>query len=66
MKINPRDRLVNQAECDLERVIWHWLDKFDLTTAEELLIINDVLLGVTRATLRAIIREERERSTSGD
>lgn len=59
MKPHPRERVVREATIDLQLRMSAWLRDHQLTTVEELSIINAVLSGAIGGTLKYCIRRER-------
>lgn len=74
MRAHPRVVACRKAQSDLQSRILDWLQAHDLTTVEELAILNYVLSGTIGGTLKYCIREERnenvekpdEKEKSGD
>jgi hypothetical protein len=61
MKLHPRHRLVSKARQDLRKKVLEWFNETpELTTAEELEIISEVLLGLIQGTAKMIVKEERK------
>jgi hypothetical protein len=56
---HPRDVYCQQAGNDLTKRVADWLKEWDLTTLEELTLLNHVLSGTIGGTLKYCIREER-------
>lgn len=61
MRMHPRAVVCKKAQSDLHRRITQWLQDYDLTTVEELAILNHTLSGTIGGTLKYCIREEREK-----
>lgn len=58
MRQHPRAEKVRKAQTDLQRRILEWLQEYELTTLEELAILNHVLSGTISGTLRKCLRLE--------
>jgi hypothetical protein len=63
MALSERDRYLNKARHELDQRVLEWLKGFDLSTAEELHSLTQVLLGLVSGTLKHVVREEREGRT---
>lgn len=63
MILHPRERIVRKAENELIAAIHGWLKKNDLTTIEELAVINHVLGNTIAGTLKMALRQERHGNT---
>lgn len=59
MRPHPREQIIHRAQSDLAKRVQEWLDENDLTTVEELAVINAVLSGTIGGTLKYCIRSER-------
>jgi hypothetical protein len=59
MKIHSRERSVTLAECDLSRALTDVWKKYDLTSAEMLRVVAQVLGGHISSHAKYEIREER-------
>lgn len=66
--MHPRAAIVRTAQTDLQKVIGEWLERHDLTTVEELAVLNHTLSGTIGGTLKFAIRQERhgDDDTPGD
>ena len=56
---HPREAYCRRAQTDLRDRILEWLKTYDLTTVEELAILNYMLGGSINGTLKLCIRQER-------
>lgn len=59
MRMHRRQKIVHSAQVDLQKQIRDWLQRHDLTTIEELHLINYVLSNTIGGTLKYALREER-------
>lgn len=57
--MHPRARVVQEAQTDLQGRILEWLKDHDLTTIEELAVLNHTLSGTISGTLKMCLRQER-------
>lgn len=61
--MHPRQKIMHDAQRDLQKQVYEWLQRHDLTTIEELHIINYVLSNTIGGTLKYALREERHGDT---
>lgn len=59
MKLHPREQIVRDAKIDLGRVITEWLERHDLTSSEEIMVVCSEMFGMITGTMKYAIREER-------
>lgn len=59
MKRHPREQYVREARGELQKSLLKWLEFFDLTTAEEVMVLTTVMSGLITGTMKYAIREER-------
>lgn len=55
MRVHPRVAIVQQAEVDLNRLVWDWMNRHDLTYIEAV----RCLLGRTEELTKFMLRHER-------
>lgn len=60
MRISARDKLIHDASTDLQGRVLEWLRSHELTTAEELAVLNHTIGGIIHSTLKSCIRRERD------
>lgn len=59
MRRHPREQYVREARGELEKSLLKWLEFFNLTTAEEVMVLTTVMSNAITGTMKYAIREER-------
>lgn len=57
--LHERDKAVHEAATDLRGRVRDWLTSHELTTTEELAVLNHTLGGIIHGTLKLCLRRER-------
>ena len=59
LRLHPREMPVQRASADLRQAVCDWRDRHDLTEAETLAVLTEVLGGSIGSIAKYAIREER-------